>query len=364
MHPLLIPYSFLAVMVLISTGRTASKRSGFWLFAWLAVATMLWGIMFRDIRGDTARYYDTFLIIRELSFSEMLSYADGQILFSSLNWLVGQFGTDARLLTISIVIVFLCLFLYGLRQVLSSYERSQLLFIYSAYPFFVAYMASGLKQGMAMASLLVGFVFIFQRRRTGWLWIASAPFWHSAAWLAVPFLILHLALYNRYVGFQMGMRLILLLLLGAIALSITGFNENLMSPIPSLIALDTRYDIYFKDASDLGYRAGFRPDFTLFSLVPVLSYFFLTRSGYPLTARVSGWWLSLYMSLSIIYQLFAFAPFADRFAGFAWFIMPLVLFIQCREAQSRQISMLLVSASVVANVLLLQFYTGSWIELT
>lgn len=456
MHPLVTPYALIAMMLLFGiAGRSGLNRALVRVAAWLALLVVLWGIVFRTVGGDTRRYYAAFVEIRDLSFQEMLANGPENILFDSFLWLVGQIGTDIRLLTCSVVIFVILMLVYALRRILMPYETALMLFIYSAYPYLILYVASGLKTAIALVFLLVGFTFLYKGRRLGWLLLFIAPFWHWGAWLVVPFVALHLTVFNERVGYRRGLMIVLAALGVATALSITGVNAALMSPLQNILDLSARYDIYFMDAEHLNYHAGFRLDFTLFSLAPIFTLLYLKAAGcslamprttpvspsprptvdqplwdssaprsgrsntplnpsmleparpalwrddaaaddghyavppsQPLPEGVSAqglgrtalrgpdvaadgranlpgsfWWLSLYLSLNIIYQLFAFAPFADRFAAFSWFIMPIVIFLQFQEARSPQLVSQLIFSFVLGNILLLQFYTGNWIRL-
>jgi len=457
MHPLVIPYALIAMMLLFGiAGRSGLNHAVVRVAAWLALLVVLWGVVFRTVGGDTARYYASFVEIRELSFSDMLVARSDNILFQSFIWLVGQIGIDVRFLTASVVLFVISMLVYALRRILTPYETAMMLFIYSAYPYLILYVASGLKTAIALAFLLVAFALLYKGRRIAWVWLLIAPFWHSGAWLVIPFLALHLTVFNQRFGYRRGLIVVLAALSAATALSITGLNATLMSPLQNMLDLSARYDIYFMDAEQFDYDAGFRWDFTLFSLTPIFTLLYLKAAGSslpmpktapvassrhptvdqplwdssaprsgrpntpfnpsmleparpalwrddaaaddghhaasalrPLSAGVSAtslgttalhgpddlaadggaslpgsfWWLSLYLSLNIIYQLFAFAPFADRFAAFSWFIMPIVIFLQFQEARSSQLISQLIFGFVLANILLLQFYTGNWIRL-
>ena len=144
MHPLVIPYALIAMMLLFGiAGRSGLNHAVVRVAAWLALLVVLWGVVFRTVGGDTARYYASFVQIRELSFSDMLVARSDNILFQSFIWLVGQIGIDVRFLTASVVLFVISMLVYALRRILTPYETAMMLFIYSAYPYLILYVASG-----------------------------------------------------------------------------------------------------------------------------------------------------------------------------------------------------------------------------
>lgn len=145
----------------------------------------------------------------------------------------------------------------------------------------------------------------------------------------------------------------------SLLLSFTGLNRTLLAPIQGYAAFDPSFDIYFQDAALFNYSAGFRLDFTAFSLAPVVVILILMYRRDRVTLDTTGWWISLYLLLASIYQLFSFAPFSDRFGAFAWSIIPIVVFIALLETHSRRIVTTATIAFAIMNVLMLQFYTGA-----
>lgn len=109
----------------------------------------------------------------------------------------------------------------------------------------------------------------------------------------------------------------------------------------------------------MAYQVGFRPEFTLFSLLPLAAAVWLGRQGQSLSYEVSGWWLNLYILLIGLYHLFTFINSSDRVAAYAWFLVPMILLVMVAETRARQPLQLVVTTFAIGNVLLLQFYTGN-----
>jgi hypothetical protein len=358
MHPLLIPYSAMALMLLLSAaGRTAMERTTTWLFAWATLLMVLVAVFGRPITGDLSRYSVSMQHIREAPLGEVLRLSEPNSFFLLLNWIIGQMTDDVRVLVIVVGIATVICMLAGSRMLLSRHQTAILFFIYSMYPFFIFFISSGLKSALALGLMLPGLVLIHRGRLFGWVLIGLAILFHMGTLLILPFLFLHLAAHH-ILGARRGLIVLLGLLAVTIGMSITNMNGAILGAYRGSLELPGRFDIYFEDPSAINYRAGFRLDFTLFSLIPIASHFCLRWMRYPLTDALSGWWIGAYTSLVLIYQLFAFAPFADRFAAFSWFLLPFVLVIQAVESRSRQVMAFLIIVFVLVNLLSLQFYTG------
>jgi hypothetical protein len=364
MHFLLIPFALLSLLFVMqySARQQAYARGGMLLVTVLTVALFFATMWFREPAGDSWRYLETFRNIRTMSLGTAMSYPDTDPLFVLLNWLAGRLGESSLILYGATLLVFFGVFTAAMRQMLGPLATVVVLMSYTAFPFFVAYAANGLRQGLSMVFLLMGYALLSRGQRTGWVWLLMAPLWHSGAWLAVAVTISHQLMCFVIKSTRVRWLLVMGVLGLSITLSATGLNETLMSQLPEKIELRDSQEIYFDDAEEFGYRGGFRLDFLAFSLVPLVTALMLYRRGRSFHYSGPGWWLSLYLSLNVIYQLFAFAPFSDRFAGFSWFLMPLVIFLQVQQTGWKNLQTAFVVAVCLVNVAMLQLYTGNFIR--
>ena len=364
MHFLLIPYAFFSVIfvALFINRDKAVSRSGLFLMAVFASSLILLAIWWRPATGDSWRYLTYFRELRVMSLSDALDYRNGDPLYALLNWSAGFFGKDEVVLFGATLLVYFSVFIVAIKRLVGPLWAVVVLMCYVAYPYFVAYAANGLRQGLALAFLLMAYVGLRQKNRQAWVWLLLAPFWHSGAWIAVVVVMAHQAMCWFVSDGKNRWLLVLVALFVSVMLSITGQNEVLMSQLPDLIKLEQTQEIYFTDAKDYGYRAGFRIDFFLFSMLPLASALILRRRAPTFDYGWSGWWLSLYLGLNVVYHLFSFVPFADRFAAFSWFLLPLVIFLQVRETESRNLLSKFVALVCLVNVAMLQLYTGNFIS--
>ena len=364
MHFLLIPYTLLCVFFVtnFASRKHAHARGALLLMGGLTLALLFVTMWLRPATGDSWRYMEHFRNMRALSLSNALAYKDTDPLFVLLNWFAGLLGNSSLVLFGATLLVYFGVFIAATRKLLSPVSALVVIMAYTAFPFFVAYAASGLRQGLAMMFLFMGYVCLARGQKQAWVWLLLAPLWHSGAWLAVMVTAAHQLMCLVVKAPKLRWALVLLVLLGAIGLSATGLNQSLMSLLPEAIELRDTQEIYFEDPDLYGYRAGFRPDFLIFSLFPLLTAFALRKRGDTFNYNGPGWWLSLYLGLNVIYHLFSFAPFSDRFAGFSWFLMPLVIFLQVQRTRSHNLQTIFVAAICLVNVAMMQLYTGNFIR--
>ena len=361
MHPILPLYAALSLFALLGLRlEQREARTYLWVAGWGATTVVLTAAVFRDISGDTWRYNMAFQRLATQDFAEMWAAVDNNWLFESFMWGLAQLGTHPLWFILPITLFCISMMRHSLRQILTPTDTAIAMFVYSAYPFFIFYVSSGIKQAIAMALLMQGYVLLFRNRHFAALvWLGLAPLFHTGAVLVYPFLLLHHLLWRPAIGYRRALMISATLLLLSTALSVTGVNQSLMAPVQVYADFADNYAIYFMDAEEVGYQAGFRSDFTVFSFLPLVAAWWLWGKGRGLSAEVSGWWLNLYTLLACLYQLFAFAPFADRFAGFAWYLTPAVLVIMLADASALRPRKIIIMTFALLNIMILQFYTGN-----
>ncbi|MEP3145195.1 EpsG family protein [Qipengyuania citrea] len=326
---------------------------------WGAMGVVLLAVIFREIRGDTFRYQLAFRSLSLKNFSEVWAGTDNNWLFELLMWCLSQFGTDPLWFIMPITMFCIVMLRYSLRKLFGPTDTAIAIFLYSAYPFFIFYVGSGIKQALAMALLMHGYVCLFRKQRIiAILCFALAPLFHTGAVLVYPFLLLHYAFWRQ--AFRRGYVLVMstTLLVVCTLLSVTGANQTMMAPVQEFASFADNYAIYFTDAKNVGYTAGFRLDFTLFSILPFAAAWWMRGIGKGLSFETSGWWLNLYALLACLYQLFAFAPFADRFASFGWYLIPTILVIMLSDTGAITPRKTIIAIFSLMNIAMLQFYTG------
>ncbi|MEA1081436.1 EpsG family protein [Marinobacter qingdaonensis] len=364
MHYLLVPYLLLGAIAVV--GFHAHRNPGLKASLVMAAASIMvmlfFAIVLRPVTGDSWRYYQYFLQVSELPLLEIFDFQDPDPLYALLNWVVGQLGSSPWMLFAATLSLYFSTALLALRNRFTPIEYSILIVSMAAYPYFIAYAASGLRQGIAMAFLLAGYLGIREGKRSAWLWVLASTLWHSGAWLAVGVLMVHQIMCMLLKRQRARWVCVFGMWLFSVTLSITGLNGVVGGLLPQVVDLDASYDIYFMDPREFGYRAGFRLDFTLFSMIPLVAALMLRRKACVFNYdTAAGWLLSLYLSLNVIYNIFSFAPFSDRFSAFSWWLIPLVVFVQVSASGDKRLMSLFVISVFLINSLMLQFYTGKFL---
>lgn len=364
MHYLLIPYVLLSLAFIMQfhLRRDAVVKAGLVFTAGVTLVLMFFAITLRPVDGDSWRYYEYFQLLHIRGLDWAFASRDQEPLWAALNGFVSLFGDQAWLLFGATLLIYLGVFVLAVKRITGPVATTIVIMCYAAFPFFVAYAASGLRQGLALVFLLMAYADFKENKRTAWAWLLLAPLWHSGSWLACGVMVAHWAICRWLLQPHMRWRLVFLALATAIGLSVTGLNESLIGGYAGALGLAEERYIYFSSADVYGYRAGFRLDFFVFSLLPLVSAWVLRGKARTFDYTGAGWWLSLYLSLNVLYHLFSFAPFADRFAAYSWFLMPLVVFLQVRETHNRTLMTLFVSAVCLIDVVMLQLYTGNFIR--
>lgn len=366
MYPLFPFYVIACLFVLIGINmRDVFSRAVVRTGCWASMSVILFGVIFREISGDTFRYAVHFLHVQRMPLTAALAEARVNWLFIVFEWLVGQISSNPFVFNAFVALICVYLLYDALRKMLDRTNTAIAIFLYSAYPFWLAYVSNTIKQGLAMACLMQAYVAFYRREQIAWFWLFIAPFFHAGALLVYPFIFFHLVLWQKRVDYKRIIMLSLLILAVSIVLSITNLSKPLLAPVQDMLNAQDQYQYsaYFLDTGEINYRVGFRLDFTLFSLTPLVVAYWFYRAKYGLRLEVSGWWINLYILLISLYQLFSFAPFADRFAGFGWYLIPLILMVMISEMNSRKMVQYVLIVFVLFNVFVLRFYSGSGLRL-
>jgi len=367
MHFLLIPFLCLNLifMVICSLPQNLQSRQILAFVSCVALMIIFSIMSLRPATGDGFRYYQHFLELNGASFTFLITKMfESDPIYIFLNWIFGWFGTQPFWLFGSCAGLYIVFFVLSVRLMTSKpVETAIVVMLYSVYPYFITYSVNAIRQGLSLTFLMFAYANFRRQNSVGWIWLFLAPFWHSGSWLAVGVVIAHQLMCKYIATPRLRWQLVLLGFFVSIGLSVTAVNDTVGAIFHSQIAVDSSHEIYFEDNDDVDYRTGFRADFFLFSILPLVSAFILRRQSPTFSYQGSGWLLSLYLSLNIIYNLFSFAPFSDRFAIFSWYLVPLLLFMQVNEMENRRFMLIFVSVFLSIDLVLLQTFTGKYISL-
>ena len=233
---------------------------------------------------------------------------------------------------------------------------------YVAFPFFVAYAANGPWQGWAMVFVLMALVQFFRGKRSAWLWLLAAPYWHSRSWLAVMAIIAHQLMCG--VARQQWVRwcAVLIALGMSIVASATGLNRALFGQLPDAFEIQPKNVIVVLRSMRARLPRGLSYQLIVSPMIPLSHRLPPTRESSDLRL-----WCVRLVAFRLPQSqyhlpLIRIRASADRFAGFSWFLMPFGGLPTGTGGSQQAIAWAFCNGGemMAVNVVMLQFYTGSF----
>lgn len=354
-------------IILFNNKEKASARAGIIAYSML-ITLWLWAVLsFREPSGDPWRYMLGLNYIAELGFSELFTYDKSPFGFSLLNWLTSRINTNS-ILFFSTIYFFCIIPLYlAFRERCNKVESAILIMLYLLYPFYINYLGSGFKQGIAFGFMLWGLNCILDRTQPKWakgltlLFIATL--FHESFWLANIGLAAWYFIYRK-----ISLNWTLSTLGVCIILAMTGTAEPIISAIlPQDIIKGLGFSAYFDQdflSSDeylsVGYTSGFRIDFTIFTLTPLFIYFITKKKTNQEKQSIDL--IKYYCILASAYFLMVNIPYSDRIAGFSWFLTPFLLFTYFSTSNLNKYRTFFVSLMLMSYPLLMLSYVKGFFQ--
>lgn len=234
------------------------------------------------------------------------------------------------------------------KGILKTSYRTLFLLSVSMYPYFIAYAASGLRQGIAMSIYLFCLVSIIKQRKKMFALsiIVGGMFHYSFFLFSLAFLALSVRLSIRY------FLIFWIFCVVASILKISYFFVNVVD----FIGFSQRYQVYFTQG-EVDYATGFRIDFFLLSLVPIILYYILRP-----TSEISSASLKVYLLGNALSFLLCFMPYSDRFYSYSWFLIPfLIALFSQGKIMNAKFSYIFNSAFMMILFISLFTYSDKWI---
>ncbi|MCV2886688.1 EpsG family protein [Aestuariibacter sp. AA17] len=295
----------------------------FWqtlLFIFLVQITVLY--VFRDIRTDTFRYVTRLHTYAEQDLVFTLFNGGKEFGFTLLTWCFAHLGLGDRTYLFVVFWLGLLPFVQALKR-LYGQGWGYMLLVYAMFPFFISYFASGLRQAVSMAIGYWVVVNYFAHRRVifATVGLLIASLFHVSSLVILP-ILLGMHAFEK----TLSLSRVLMIWVGVVCISMLGLNEQLLGFMSGFFDEGSRYQYYIDQdkisqiQAQMNYRTGFRWDFTLFSIIPVLYVLYFERR-----AGIDLWLLKFYLLLNCAFQLMSFTPSNDRFAALSWFYIPTLL---------------------------------------
>lgn len=270
-----------------------------------------------DVFVDTVAYANLFELYQRGDYS--IIYHSSELAFNTLTILCAKYGTLSIYFTLLALLYFLPV-AYTAGKMSKNQGIALFVFFLGSFSFY-SYSVNGLRQGVATSLVLLACTLIYCDKKwlVGILVGILGVLFHTSALL--PFAAILIARYYSKSDFFLIVWVACVLL----SLFFPSALGNLSSSIDLLIQ-DDRLSRYAEGdaAKGLFSSTGFRFDFLLYSLLPILIAFFFklkTKSKDELYEKL----LSVYLMTNSFWVIFIRANFSNRFAYLSWFLYPLVL---------------------------------------
>lgn len=265
-----------------------------------------------DLRfGDTVQYALKFINMTEMpEISKDVGFAYFTYITSKFMNLTMYYGLIALIYVLPVFIV--------LKKRFPKHYFWPLIMFVTSFSFW-GYGVNGLRNGMA-ASLVIASCFITKKMKIRLMLFALAITLHKSVLL--PIIIFFVTKYIK------NYKVYILLWVASVILSLTvgNFFENFFATL-DLFGNDSRLEGYLISEGVYNERfsmIGFRWDFLLYSMLPILlGYYYLNNKKYSdeLYIRL----FNTYVGANAFWVILINAAYSNRFAYLSWFLMPIIL---------------------------------------
>lgn len=168
--------------------------------------------------------------------------------------------------------------------------------------------ANVLRQGLAIPLILLSLYYALNKRYyTSFVFLFLAISFHKTS-------IVFLFAYLIVLMLNIKVRYYVLILLITTVLSVVGGFDVVINLLPSYIS---GYQYLFLESSFKQYQVGFRLDFWLFTLIPMVLYLFLKDEHKEKRENI----IKIYITLFCVFIVLFSMPFSDRFGVYLWCLM-------------------------------------------
>jgi hypothetical protein len=261
-----------------------------------------------ELGSDKQRYYILFINAFKTFFVKDIGWYYYTVLCKSI------FNNSTIFFTITSVVYFIGNYYFLKAIVPKKYLFYFLLTLFGSLGYF-GYGTNTMRAGVALSLFLIAFV---KRKNVVpfVIFVCLSVLIHKSMLILVLSLILTKYIKNHkfYILFWLSFLIISILNLTFI----TSFIQD------SFLSVDDRVGEYLSSKSNELYKAGYRYDFLLYSLFPIITgYYYI----YKLKFRdiLYQQLYNIYLLVNSFWLLLIRIPFNDRFAYLSWFLFPLLL---------------------------------------
>jgi hypothetical protein len=234
-----------------------------------------------------------------------LQFEGSEVVFTLFNYIVRSFTDNTVIFFVLTSSIYTLTYILDCKRITNSKATLSLLTLCFGGPFFISYLDNTLRAGMAIALVMLAFSYLRESRmKAGFIAVLAAGIHTSVAYY-YPKPKVYFAFWFL-----------------SIAASLAG--GHFFAELFSGLVDDKRMEDYLMQdeaVAALRYNVGFRWDFILYSLLPlVVGWYFIVKKHFRDKMYVTLY--SAYIIANIFWILVIRAPFSDRFAYLSWFMIP------------------------------------------
>lgn len=289
------------------------------IFLMLALSIIL-GLRPTDNFGDTLNYtlrYRLFANGTLTSLDDEDWAFDYLLQFFALRW-------DVSFFFIFVDILYIFCALWGIYRLFKNNTSGGMLFFLAAFSFF-SYATNGIRNGLACSLIILGLSFLITKNKKiilGVLLCIFATFIHKS--VSLPIVCLAVAFFIKNINIAIFFWILSIFLNLGFSTTIENFFSGL--------GFDDRLTNYIEDADEYaaeGFKQGFRPDFLLYSVMPIFLGWYAFNVKRIKFSRTYQLLLSTYIFSNSFWVMLMNAAYSNRFAYLSWFLYPLVIAYPC-----------------------------------
>ena len=294
----------------------------FAILLFLAVS-IFWGLRptYSKVFGDTWLY--------AYSYENMFDNPNDQIantewLWNQLNYFCRYLGFSTSAFFVTLEFLYVGFMLWTCHRLMGNNLCVGFLFCITSYSF-LSYGVNGIRNGLACSTLMLAISFLNNQNK--WSYLMSGLFVVIANGLHASAIIPTIALFFSFLFINSTQKTIFIWIISILLSLILG--NSLIQFIPDF-GLDTsRFDNYIiagedNQAMEKFTSGGFRFDFLLYSVMPILMIWYVTikRNFVDLTYNIIA---NTYILANAFWIIVIRASYSNRFAYLSWFLYPLVI---------------------------------------
>lgn len=267
---------------------------------------------------DMPRYLTEYYTYNNYSLIESFTQSTREPLFTLFQWLSAQFSSSPEFFYLAIWFVFGTTIITSLKKILQPDLVTIAFFCYLNFFLFFGYITNTVRQGFAIAFLLlaiVKFVISDKRSFSFYLLLIIPPLFHDTSLpLSIGLLLLSI--------FKLNTKHLMSLWTLFAVLFLTGLNGRIFS---QLSAYFSDISAYSSTTTLQNYGGGTnRLDFFIFSTFFVMLFIFIkkyTLNQDPHYSKLTN----VYILFNIFFLALGFVAYTDRIAAYSWFLIPMLL---------------------------------------